>query len=162
MEGKRLKMLCQKTGLKDRVQMYILGWERWGMVVIILELHQAPLSNYSNAFFFRTAWRSPELLAGLWSRCKYCCWRLLILLSLNLVFCRVREKYYHLLWHIECRYKGCINTSRLCSIGILIMYSFTSHFSFSHWDPKLKIPLSEKKSLGCLPKGPIFLIASTV
>lgn len=115
------------------------------MVVIILELHQAPLSNYSNAFFFRTAWRSPELLAGLWSRCKYCCWRLLILLSLNLIFCTVREKYYHVFQNVQCRYKVCINTLRVCVIRILKMYSFTSHFSFSHRDPKVEIPLSEKK-----------------
>lgn len=124
------------------------------MVVIILELHQAPLSNYSNAFFFRTVWRSPELLAGLWSRCKYCCWRLLILLSLNLVFCTAREKYYHLLLHIDSRYKGCINTSRLSFIRILKMYSFTSYFSFSHRHPKLEIPLSEKKVWVVSLRGP--------
>lgn len=82
------------------------------------------------SFFFRTAWRSPELLAGLWSRCKYCSWRLLILLSLNLVFCRGREKYYHLFQNVECRYQGCINTSRLFFIRILKMYSLTSHFFF--------------------------------
>lgn len=124
------------------------------MVVIILELHQAPLSNYPNAFFFRTVWRSPELLAGLWSRWKHCCWRLLILLSLDLVFCRVRERYFQLFQKVECRYKSCRNTTRLCFIRILKMYSFTSHFFFLSPRPQAWDSSFRKKDCIVSLRGP--------
>lgn len=132
------------------------------MVVIISELHQAPLSNQPNAFFFRTAWRSPELLAGLWSRHKYCCWRVLIFIVFKFgILQSERQK-------LLLRTKSRLQVQELHKHKVTLLHKNFENVSF-HFTifpsltqtPSLRF-LIQKKSLGHLPEWSISLIASTI